>query len=854
MYKLNNLFKTKKYIPEIVEVLNQLLLIENFSESEIWKISHLTRTLKAFYNSREISDRAILLREIVRINDNYLRVAKVIFPFDERELENLKRFGLIYKPIDDENEMVIFSIDKENYPIEEIKIELQAVLELDSNLRRVISFDTPDGALRRLKAYTSYQTPTQKSAIRSLLTMPSGGTLMLTMPTGSGKSLLFQMGSLWWRELDNDEKPVSVVIVPTISLALDHLETMKTISGLENSQAVFGKMDDSKKDEIISGFREGKVPLLFISPEAVLNSGSFAEVLRSTAQKREDRLAEALGKLEAIFIDEAHIIHYWGRSFRPDFQRLGAFIKELKQINPNLKTILLSATINDSTASILEDQFGSSTNFQKISAGVPRTEFDWVKFKFENIEVRNRKVLEIVDWLPRPGIIYTTEKSSAEFLYNELKENSRYARIELFTGDTKDEKREKIIKDWREENLDLVIATSAFGMGINKANVRFVLHACLPEDALRFYQEVGRGGRDGHQCLSLCLWCEEDKDTARSLALGSPIGEEKANLRWKAILDDAFENNRVNQVKGIIEVNLNSKHELLGREAGEKNRRWNRVLLNLLQRSPSKPLEVLTVNQDRYFWTVRINDNRLLNKSNPEFDSVFQELLGFREKEIKNAIGDFNKFLEIINKDTDDLNFCFLSSLYSLIDSDLHELVPCGRCAICKGYGDDPLIQLNFKGKNIIWENPNTSLSCKLKFQQLLIHSDSQIESILKSTINNLAKLNIIQYILPKAYCSEVAEELSQYNKNPGLILELEQLLEQDWAYAKVPSVIIIEEKTLTNDYLLKLINNFKEWDLPLVILTNPFLKVDGRYLTQLIYSPPYSVEFLDKLVKENNL
>jgi ATP-dependent DNA helicase RecQ len=148
-----------------------------------------------------------------------------------------------------------------------------------------------------------------------------------------------------------------------------------------------------------------------------------------------------------------------------------------------------------------------ATDWIEIDAQVPRYEFDLVSKQFDSPQARLRALLEAIEYAPRPTLVYTTLVEEAESLYEILRAEKGYRRIGLVTGESSlPGSRQEVVEQWTQDALDLVIATSAFGMGIDKADVRTVIHACVPESAARYYQEIGRGGRDGRQVIALCLW------------------------------------------------------------------------------------------------------------------------------------------------------------------------------------------------------------------------------------------------------------------------------------------------------------------------------------------------------------
>src|SRR5262249_2212660 len=288
---------------------------------------------------------------------------------------------------------------------------------------------------------------------------------------------------------------------PTVALALDHARTLSTIPGLERSRALTGELKPAERDELLAEFRRGEIPVLFLSPEYAL--GIAREPLIEAATVPTAKYSGLDARLKAIFIDEAHIVESWGRSFRPDFQRLPALLANLRQVEPSIRTVLLSATLTPAARIELRRAYSSSGNWLEIDARTPRYEFDIVVQSYSSQEQREATLDHVIDLAPRPLVVYTTRVEDASNLFVR-QERRGYQRMALFTGDTAGLERGIIVKDWAAGRLDLIIATSAFGMGIDKSDVRSVVHACLPESPSRWYQEIGRAARDGHQGLAVC--------------------------------------------------------------------------------------------------------------------------------------------------------------------------------------------------------------------------------------------------------------------------------------------------------------------------------------------------------------
>ena len=209
-----------------------------------------------------------------------------------------------------------------------------------------------------------------------------------------------------------------------------------------------------------------------------------------------------------------------------------------------------------------------------------RPEISYYLKRFESEEERTQSVLDCVRHLPRPAILYTTTVNDAKTWWNRLFDEG-FRRIGCFTGETKQELRRSLLDRWRADEIDLMIATSAFGLGVDKSDVRTVLHACIPEDLDRFYQEVGRSGRDGYSAISALLATGKDERIATQLG-PTLLLPETIQQRWKSLWRTR---QCIDEDRHHYRVNVRSKkEELIGTRTYEENVRWNkRLLLQLLR-------------------------------------------------------------------------------------------------------------------------------------------------------------------------------------------------------------------------------------------------------------------------------
>ena len=229
----------------------------------------------------------------------------------------------------------------------------------------------------------------------------------------------------------------------------------------------------------------------------------------------------------------------------------------------------------------LEVLFGSPGPFGMVSAVQLRPEPTYWLSACADGSIRQSRVLQALRHLPRPLILYVTKVEDASYWLTQIR-NAGFARAAIVTGQTSASERARVIRDWQADALDLIIATSAFGLGMDKADVKAVLHACIPEHIDRFYQEVGRGGRDGKACVSLVLYTPDDRGVAADLNQKAVITVRKGYERWEAMfrgrqdLDDGRSRVRVDVVPSYGFTNF---------ENNSYNVSWNVRTLTLLARA-----------------------------------------------------------------------------------------------------------------------------------------------------------------------------------------------------------------------------------------------------------------------------
>src|SRR5262249_19064985 len=240
-------------------------------------------------------------------------------------------------------------------------------------------------------------------------------------------------------------------------------------------------------------------------------------------------MAASRGWIRALVVDEAHLIDTWGDAFRPEFQEIPGirrqWLRDCPRDAPAFATLLLSATLTPSCIHLLRQLFPAEAPglFADVRDPEVRPEPSFWFARCASQEEREARLVEALCHAPRPLLVYASLKNprrpgeapvgTARDYWALLKQNG-FRRVELFDGNTKLSDRDRIVKAWAEDELDVVVGTAAFGLGVDKDDVRAVVHCCVPESLDRFYQEVGRGGRDGKACASLLLHTEADLDVA----------------------------------------------------------------------------------------------------------------------------------------------------------------------------------------------------------------------------------------------------------------------------------------------------------------------------------------------------
>ncbi|MGD9342835.1 MAG: DNA helicase RecQ [Desulfuromonadales bacterium] len=349
----------------------------------------------------------------------------------------------------------------------------------------------PRQTLQEVFGYSEFR-PDQQAVIKTLI---EGRDAFVLMPTGGGKSLCYQIPAL-------HRDGVAIIVSPLISLMKDQVDALLA-SGV---RAAFynSSLNAAEARGILAQLHAGELNLLYVAPERLL-SEDFLERLRGQ-------------KIALFAIDEAHCVSQWGHDFRPEYVRLG----QLRRLFPGVPMIGLTATADPQTRQDVLRKLG----LQDAECFV--TGFDRPNIRYTVVEKQkpfDQLQAFIADHRDAAGIVYALSRKRVEELAERLAASGVKARA--YHAGLADKQRKQVQEMFLRDAVDIVVATVAFGMGIDKPNVRFVVHYDLPKNIESYYQETGRSGRDGLPAEALLLFSYGDIAISRGLIEKSSNPEQK---------------------------------------------------------------------------------------------------------------------------------------------------------------------------------------------------------------------------------------------------------------------------------------------------------------------------------------
>lgn len=507
--------------------------------------------------------------------------------------------------------------------------------------------------------FRTFKSIEQQLAVMGALRVPAGYTAMVAMSTGGGKSLITQTVSY---QYDNS---LTIIIVPTISLMLDQQRNASSIIKPDNKKEIMYYHSGCNVDELISALDKNLVRMLFISPEALIKNIRIQDSILKANSK---------GYLKNLVIDEVHIIIEWGASFRVDFQCLDSFKRLLVKDNPSLRTYLLSATFSKKVVDNLKMFYGDDDRWIEIRLDALRKEPRFDIIKCNSYTEKHDRIKELVCKLPRPMIIYVNSPDDAEKVQHELAKVG-FDNTRIFTGKTKSIDRERIINEWISDKFDLMIATCAFGVGVDKKDVRTVIHSYIPSSADQYYQECGRGGRDGLPCLSVMLYTDDDIKATMSMTQ-KVLTVEKLCGRWFSMLNNRKTNIRLDSIVIDTSVKPNySDTDSFYVDVNNADITWNVYVILLLRRARMIEITDVKYSDDRYIFNIRLIDKRIRFDCEQTIE-IFNSIRDDESKSIYMEIKELTSKLRRVGK-----------SCWSSMFNDIYLLTE-EYCAGCNNHND----------------------------------------------------------------------------------------------------------------------------------------------------------------------
>ncbi|WP_379968702.1 ATP-dependent DNA helicase RecQ [Epilithonimonas sp. UC225_85] len=330
---------------------------------------------------------------------------------------------------------------------------------------------------KTLKQYWGFD-EFRSSQEKIILSIINGKDTLALLPTGGGKSLCYHLPAIIL-------EGTCLVISPLLALMRDQLLSLQAL-GIE-AELLSSELDEFEEEIVYNRCKEGLTKVLYVSPERLQNQLFLKNIQEIN--------------ISFVAVDEAHCISEWGQDFRPSYQNIKKFRQEFK----NVPCLALTATATN----LVVDEMVSKLGLHNPQIFRQSFKRDNLNIIVENTSDKYKRILEFLRQNPSSGIIYTRTRKEAEELTSFIKRN-QFQNIDFFHAGLPSNEKERLQKKWITGQFHVLVSTNAFGMGIDKDNVRFVIHFSPSSTIENYYQEIGRAGRNEEEALVLMLWNEQE--------------------------------------------------------------------------------------------------------------------------------------------------------------------------------------------------------------------------------------------------------------------------------------------------------------------------------------------------------